>query len=473
MPFFTSIASDAGAPRPLGVVGGGVSCSACGWSGTLDPGAWGWVLAGEPRVVPSGEPILGETRVAEVECLHCAERFDDAMIGRAVAARAKQIECARCKAPMPLRSLEGHLPFPTRVSVVLGEGNPALRTGARVEHPCSNCGAALVIDGTTRAPTCTFCRTRTTLPVEVWQSLQSGLVHPFFLWMTPEAARMPVPFRAVPVTAAARATGGARGWIVGCAIGAALTLVAIVGAVLFFAAHTNTTASTSHPRGVASAGVACDGTDAACSPDKKSELRCIDGKLITSLTCKGPNGCRTTHGGDSITCDYTLADENDPCSVDDSACSVDKKKELRCDGTKFIVSSTCKGANGCTLSPSGQAYSLDCDDTIADVGDACQESQSACGSDKQSLLMCKEGKFQLLRQCRGNAGCVVKRNLGAKDSTLNCDFTRAQVSDRCNESDVTCSADGKATLSCKDGAFAISRRCPGSCNVVAGTPTCR
>jgi hypothetical protein len=175
---------------------------------------------------------------------------------------------------------------------------------------------------------------------------------------------------------------------------------------------------------IAAAGDACNGRRAACAKDGKAELRCAAGDtMAVAGTCKGPNACRPAIDGKIITCDVTLADPGDPCDVTDDACSTDHKAELRCQAGRFAVIATCKGADGCTLTPAPArkhgGYTLSCDDHVADVGDPCFDTErTACSSDKKALLTCTAQRFAVDHACK--RGCAVKKVVGTGNTEMDC-----------------------------------------------------
>jgi hypothetical protein len=164
----------------------------------------------------------------------------------------------------------------------------------------------------------------------------------------------------------------------------------------------------------------CNGTKAACSPDGKSFLECENDRLVVTLTCKGPKGCRSTDHGKSVSCDYTRAEENDPCNVKDWACSTDGKMELRCDGEKFIAAHACGGPEGCTVSLGNDGQqTLSCDDHIAPENAPCvDDGRFACSSDMKSLLRCTRGKFVLAKACKGP--CSLAKDRVADTTSITC-----------------------------------------------------
>jgi hypothetical protein len=149
-------------------------------------------------------------------------------------------------------------------------------------------------------------------------------------------------------------------------------------------------------------------------------LECDGSKLVVALTCKGPKGCRALEHGKTVSCDYTRADENDPCNVKDGTCSMDGKSELRCDGAKFVLASSCGGPDGCSISPNGNGYTLTCDDHIAPVNSPClEDGRFACSTDKKSMLRCTRGHFIAASSCR--TPCTIKKDLVAATTTVSCD----------------------------------------------------
>jgi hypothetical protein len=264
--------------------------------------------------------------------------------------------------------------------------------------PCSNCGAHLIVDGSTQTPVCTYCHVQTLLPEDVWRRF-----HP-----TPQPVASPTFTRAPEKKS-----------ILAFVVGPIIAVVGI-GGVIAFAAFS---AANQKPP-IGNAGDACEGRTFACSTDKKAELSCgAADKLEVTTSCKGPNGCRVAPDGNSITCDYTSADVKDPCDTTDDACSTDHKSELMCVAGKFSVRATCKGPDGCTLSPAKKGGStIACDDHIADLGDPCFDGErTACSADHKSLLACTAQKYVVDRACKGPKGCTMTKDIGGKTMTVDCD----------------------------------------------------
>jgi hypothetical protein len=275
---------------------------------------------------------------------------------------------------------------------------------AGIQFDCTNCGAHLAVDGSTRTVTCTYCGTGMMLPEATWLQF-----HP------PQAAPPLAPQIVLPAFPRTGLVIGLVGGGIALLGGVIAVVVGVVGA-----AGVSVTSTPLNP--IAAAGDPCNGRRAACAKDGKAELLCgTDGKMTLSGTCKGPNACRAAINGKSITCDVTLADRGDPCDVTDDACSTDHKAELRCQAGHFATIATCKGPDGCTLTPAkkGEGYTLSCDDHVADVGDPCFDSErTACSSDKKALLTCTAQRFVVDKACK--KGCTVKKLVGTGNKEMDC-----------------------------------------------------
>jgi len=209
-------------------------------------------------------------------------------------------------------------------------------------------------------------------------------------------------------------------------------------------------------------GDACSTDDegvGACTARAKSALVCRGGKY-EALPCRGPKGCQLAGG--SWTCDASVGQEGDSCPGAGSACSVDKKSLLECAGGKFHLKWPCRGPDGCKDAGGGQLF---CDFSVAELGDACGSEGAACSVDKKQMLQCKDGKFVLRSHCRGPEGC---KDAGER---LTCDQSLAEVGDPCDQGDAACRADGKAFLECREGKLAVTQNC--RCTSDGSTVACR
>ena len=147
----------------------------------------------------------------------------------------------------------------------------------------------------------------------------------------------------------------------------------------------------------------CEKGKAVCL-DGKTELSCQDGKLLAA-PCKGPKGCATA--GNSLTCDISANGAGDICSADDdgaAACSTDNKSMVVCEKGKYAVH-PCRGPKACK-----EGTKVDCDESVAEVGDACTGAGYKCSGDRKSLLQCKEGKAALDEKCPEGQTCKDQGN---------------------------------------------------------------
>jgi hypothetical protein len=156
-------------------------------------------------------------------------------------------------------------------------------------------------------------------------------------------------------------------------------------------------------------------TPALCTPDGKSMIVCDRMTWPTSphtayrkRACGGPKGCSPT--GPGLACDETAAKVGDPCDVASDAnyvhplytCLDDGKAMLRCarvgDEFRWEAARSCRGAKGCKATPENR--NVECDATVAEEGDPCQDGNIACSMDGASRLGCKAGKFVKEMTCK-------------------------------------------------------------------------
>jgi hypothetical protein len=202
-------------------------------------------------------------------------------------------------------------------------------------------------------------------------------------------------------------------------------------------------------------GSSCKGTESTCF-DKKTALACRNG-AFADVACGGPLGCSKFQ--DHANCDTSLANQGEPCMGEDDeyACSPDKKRALVCKANVFQTHLECRGKAGCTML--GRTFS--CDTSIATKGDSCRSQGAvACGEDQKHMLVCRDGRFELYRYCRGQYGCFTK------GEAPSCDETLSLAGDPCGiPGQVVCATDGKTELVCQGGLFMKSITCKHSCTV--------
>jgi hypothetical protein len=208
----------------------------------------------------------------------------------------------------------------------------------------------------------------------------------------------------------------------------------------------------------AKAGDKCVAGQMVCA-DGASALTCGNDGKFRAMTCRGPQGCKTTGG--TIACDDTFAQDKDGCDEDgEVACSTDKKAALECKGGVFGVGETCKGPHGCEVT----ADKIRCDNDIADLNDPCHfDGDYACSTDKIFVLKCVDHKMQKLNSCRGTKGCRVIELPQEKKLEFACDDSIAQLDDPCDEDgEHACAMDKKSILVCKSQKFIQHKACAGA-----------
>lgn len=208
-------------------------------------------------------------------------------------------------------------------------------------------------------------------------------------------------------------------------------------------------------------GSSCKPGESTCA-DKKTALACRGGKFV-EVACGGPLGCNKFQN--HANCDDSVAVEGDACMGEDDeeyACSPDKKRALYCKDGRFQAYLECRGKGGCAL----LGRTISCDNSLAEKGDPCKtQGQVACAVGQKQMLVCRDGKFDLYRYCRGQFGCYMKGDAPTCDETLSLE------GDPCGlPGYVVCSVDGKSELVCQGGRFQTSRACRKSGCVVTNRP---
>jgi hypothetical protein len=213
-------------------------------------------------------------------------------------------------------------------------------------------------------------------------------------------------------------------------------------------------------KGKPKAGDTCQQGQGACA-DGTAMLACVKG-VLALMPCHGALGCTTQ--GNNAQCDNSLAAAGDVCDEDgDFACSQDKKAALACRENKFALEETCKGARACTLKTDG----LYCDNDLSDPGDPCHTTGDyACTTDKKLALKCGvDHKMAALNTCKGAKACRVFEKPEEKKVEFVCDDSVADVGDPCDEAgEKACSVDLKSILECKANKFVPLSPCAGGCS---------
>jgi hypothetical protein len=193
---------------------------------------------------------------------------------------------------------------------------------------------------------------------------------------------------------------------------------------------------------------------------EKGEARCLDGQRalvcqaekFIETPCRGKNGCRLE--AERTACDVHGNQAGDACSTDEegAAVCIDSNTLLACRQGAY-VRSACRGKGGC-VEEGGRAM---CDATIAESGEPCAaEGKKACNVDGKRVLACTAGKMLDRYDCRGARGCSVV------SGKIDCDVSIAKVGDACDstsEGTFACSEDMKAIARCAGGRFVADETC--------------
>jgi hypothetical protein len=200
---------------------------------------------------------------------------------------------------------------------------------------------------------------------------------------------------------------------------------------------------------------------------KTDAVVCVGGRW-ESMQCRSVTGCMDmgNEGNDGCSNDTHVVGE--PCKEDGAyGCSLDGKAMLKCDADRWTKADDCRGQNGCVSNATGAS----CDKGTESAGAACtpeNEGNGSCTPDGHALLVCKSGKMVVAAMCKGMHGC---RQQGTK---LDCNQTIADVGDPCDdyEGKYACASDKKSRLVCKNGKMARDRGCK-SCTVVIDDVQCQ
>lgn len=210
------------------------------------------------------------------------------------------------------------------------------------------------------------------------------------------------------------------------------------------------------------AGGGCEGTAVACE-SAQTALVCRAGKW-ERVTCGGALGC--SGEGASATCDDSLANAGDACfgmAPFEYACSRDLSTALRCVDGRFVPYLPCRGPQTCKLI----GRTVSCDTSIAAPADPCSTAgQIACSTDRAVMLECRNGVFGLYRNCRGKQGCYFRNDVPGCDETRAEDGDPCGVPGL-----TACSMDGRHEMQCVASRFVTLRPCRSGPCAVSGDPT--
>jgi hypothetical protein len=201
--------------------------------------------------------------------------------------------------------------------------------------------------------------------------------------------------------------------------------------------------------------VVCAGGDRAllCEPPKGAPPG--SAAAWGDVPCKGAHGC--SRKGDADECDDTVASNGDPCPRNpplDYACAPDRARALVCKEGRYELWRACRGPEGCQVEG---GRNVRCDTTLGEVGDPCaQQGTYACSTDQKAMLLCDGSALAAASSCRGPNGCRIQRD----SHKVECDDALAQEGDPCDQPKrIACSEDRKSELSCQNSRYVKKRDC--------------
>jgi hypothetical protein len=191
------------------------------------------------------------------------------------------------------------------------------------------------------------------------------------------------------------------------------------------------------------------------------------------MSCKGAKGCaRVEHERDDEECDDTLAALGDPCPRSaplDFACATDLTSALVCKDGRFDLWRRCRGPEGCRVLDGRNVH---CDTSLGEPDDPCEHAGTfACSVDGQTMLECDGKALVPASSCRGPKACFFdKGESGAEPHKIDCDDGVAQPGDPCTQARrITCTVDHKEELVCDGHTFGKKRDCRRSDCRIDGT----
>lgn len=201
------------------------------------------------------------------------------------------------------------------------------------------------------------------------------------------------------------------------------------------------------PPRAAAAGDPCPTDGKVECADPSSALLCRHGALL-GVRCRGPQGC--VGRGDASKCHDEIRDEGDACiesTPDSTACTPDGTSELVCKGGKDEVNRRCRGPDKCHV----DGDTVRCDDDFAEVGERCEptlgDDNYSCSVDRSQMILCdrKSRTFGSYAVCRGPDHCQVM------DHGIHCDMNVGRAGELCDPvGNLTCSEDARSELECSD-----------------------
>jgi hypothetical protein len=178
------------------------------------------------------------------------------------------------------------------------------------------------------------------------------------------------------------------------------------------------------------------------------------------VPCKGARGCARV--GEDDECDDALASVGDPCPRNpplDYACTTDLSQALVCRDGRFDLWRRCRGPQGCRLLDGRNVH---CDTSVGEVDDPCERPGTyACSVDGKTMLECDGKSLTVAAACRGPKACFFEPGeTGSEPHKIDCDDGVAEEGDPCTQPRrITCALDHKEELVCDGHTFAKKRDC--------------
>jgi hypothetical protein len=188
------------------------------------------------------------------------------------------------------------------------------------------------------------------------------------------------------------------------------------------------------------------------------------------VPCKGARGC--ARAGDEDACDDTIAAAGDACPRSpplDYACAASQADALVCKDGRFDLWRHCRGPQGCRVI---DGRSVHCDTSLGEAGDPCERAGTfACSVDGQTMLACDGKALAAASSCRGAKACFFAAGEpGAEPHDIDCDDGVALEGDPCTQAHrITCAVDRKAELACDGRQYKMKRECKRSDCRIDGT----
>jgi hypothetical protein len=188
------------------------------------------------------------------------------------------------------------------------------------------------------------------------------------------------------------------------------------------------------------------------------------------VACKGARGCGRT--GDDDVCDDTLAIAGDACPISpplDYACATSHADALVCKEGRFDLWRHCRGPQGCRVV---DGRNVRCDTSLGEADDPCERAGTfACSVDGKTMLACDGKVLVAASSCRGPKACSFSAGEpGAEPRNIDCDDGVAAEGDPCTQTRrITCAVDRKAELACDGHRYKLKRECHRSDCRIDGT----